>query len=79
MKNINKIISLLMLPTFLFSHGVSKSTVDAMANASLMDYLYFGAEHMVTGYDHILFPSEESEIRTELCLKLIFGSEKLYF
>ena len=26
-----------------------------MANASLMDYLYFGAEHMVTGYDHILF------------------------
>ena len=44
-----------MLPTFLFSHGVSKSTVDAMANASLMDYLYFGAEHMVTGYDHILF------------------------
>ena len=26
-----------------------------MANASISDYIYFGAEHMVTGYDHILF------------------------
>ena len=55
MKNIKKIISLFIFPGFLFSHGVSKSTIDAMADASLMDYLYFGAEHMVTGYDHILF------------------------
>ncbi|MBI44999.1 MAG: hypothetical protein CMG66_02395 [Candidatus Marinimicrobia bacterium] len=39
----------------LFPHGVSQDTVDAMANASLKDYVYFGAEHMVTGYDHILF------------------------
>ena len=44
-----------MLSGFLLSHGVSKSTVDAMVDASLMDYLYFGAEHMITGYDHILF------------------------
>ena len=36
-------------------HGVSESTSQAMINASLLDYLYFGAEHMVTGYDHILF------------------------
>ena len=55
MNYINKIISFFILSGFLFSHGVSKSTVDAMANASLMDYLYFGAEHMVTGYDHIFF------------------------
>ena len=26
-----------------------------MSSASLMDFVYFGAEHMVTGYDHILF------------------------
>ena len=39
----------------LFPHGVSQNTVDAMVNASLKDYVYFGAEHMVTGYDHILF------------------------
>tara|TARA_B100001250_G_scaffold385648_1_gene381543 strand:- start:543 stop:1280 length:738 start_codon:yes stop_codon:yes gene_type:complete len=55
MTNVYKISSLFIFLNTLFSHGVSKSTVDAMASASLMDYLYFGAEHMVTGYDHILF------------------------
>jgi len=55
MKRFNKIILPSMLLSFLFPHGVSESTVDAMANATLWDYLYFGAEHMVTGYDHILF------------------------
>ncbi len=51
----NKILLLLIFMEFIFPHGVSKSTVDAMADASLLDYLWFGAEHMVTGYDHILF------------------------
>ncbi|MBI64962.1 MAG: hypothetical protein CMG64_01535 [Candidatus Marinimicrobia bacterium] len=51
----NKILLLLIFTEFIFPHGVSKSTVDAMADASLLDYLWFGAEHMVTGYDHILF------------------------
>jgi len=37
------------------SHGVPESTINAMADASLIDFIYFGAEHMVTGYDHILF------------------------
>ena len=40
---------------FIFPHGVSESTANAMEKASLMDFVYFGAEHMVTGYDHILF------------------------
>ena len=44
---------------FLFSpilcHGVSESTAKEMIDASLSDYLWFGAEHMITGYDHILF------------------------
>jgi len=55
MKRFNKIILPSMFLSFLFPHGVSESTVDAMANATLWEYLYFGAEHMVTGYDHILF------------------------
>ena len=55
MKYINKIITLFIFSSFIFPHGVSESTVQAMADATLMDYLYFGAEHMVTGYDHILF------------------------
>ena len=45
----------LSLPLFGWAHGVSKSTINAMADASISDYIYFGAEHMVTGYDHILF------------------------
>ena len=52
-----KLLLLLLLSTpFIgWSHGVSQSIIDAMADASLMDFIYFGAEHMVTGYDHILF------------------------
>ena len=55
MKKNNRIISSFIFLSFLFPHGVSESTIDAMVDASLMDYLYFGAKHMVTGYDHILF------------------------
>ena len=55
MKKSNKIIALLVFFQSLYGHGVSESTVNAMANASLMDFIYFGGEHMVTGYDHILF------------------------
>ncbi|MAR30524.1 MAG: hypothetical protein CMG24_06335 [Candidatus Marinimicrobia bacterium] len=55
MIKIYKIIPLFTLFQIAFSHGVSQSTVKAMSNASLWDYIYFGAEHMVTGYDHILF------------------------
>ena len=52
-----KLLLLLLLctPFIGWSHGVSQSIIDAMADASLMDFIYFGAEHMVTGYDHILF------------------------
>ena len=46
---------LLCMPLIGRSHGVSESTVSAMADASLIDFIYFGAEHMVTGYDHVLF------------------------
>ena len=46
---------LLCLPMIGWSHDVPESTLNAMADASLIDFIYFGAEHMVTGYDHILF------------------------
>ena len=46
---------LLCVPLIGWAHGVPESTVKAMADASLIDFIYFGAEHMVTGYDHILF------------------------
>ena len=46
---------LLCIPFIGRSHGVPESTIKAMTDASLIDFIYFGAEHMVTGYDHILF------------------------
>ena len=55
MKQYHKIITLFISSGFIFPHGVSESTANAMAHASLMNFVYFGAEHMVTGYDHILF------------------------
>ena len=55
MKQYHKIITLFISSGFIFPHGVSESTANAMAHASLMNFIYFGAEHMVTGYDHILF------------------------
>ena len=45
----------LCVPLIGWSHDVPASTLDAMADASLIDFIYFGAEHMLTGYDHILF------------------------
>ena len=67
MSKLNKIILLLISFQFLLGHGVSESTVSAMANASLMDFIYFGGEHMVTGYDHILF-----------LIGVVFFSNKLF-
>ena len=45
----------LCMPLICWAHGVSESTVKKMTDASLIDYVYFGAEHMLTGYDHIFF------------------------
>ena len=55
MDNFYKIISLFIFSKVVFAHGVSEQTAKAMSDASLWEYAYFGAEHMVTGYDHILF------------------------
>ena len=50
-----KLLLLLCIPLIGWSHGVPESTIIAMTNASLIEFIYFGAEHMITGYDHILF------------------------
>jgi hypothetical protein len=51
----NKIISLTMLLSFSFSHGISDSDKSEMVHGSLTDFILLGAKHMITGYDHILF------------------------
>ena len=49
------LLLLLCVPLIGLSHGVPESTINAMSDASLLRWCRFGAEHMVTGYDHILF------------------------
>ena len=38
-----------------FAHGVSAADKAFMEQGGLMAFLYLGAKHMVTGYDHLLF------------------------
>ncbi len=54
-------ITLLLLPLFataVFAHGVSESDkvfIEQISGMQLIAYIYLGAKHMVTGYDHLLF------------------------
>src|SRR5688500_7813375 len=44
----------LLMPT-LDAHGMSAADRAWMEQAGLLAFLYLGAKHMVTGYDHLLF------------------------
>ena len=55
MQNRYKIFLLFLFSGFIFSHGISESDKTEIIQGSLIDYLYLGAKHMITGYDHILF------------------------
>ncbi len=37
------------------AHGISEASSQTMAHGGVLDYIWLGAEHMVTGYDHLLF------------------------
>lgn len=44
--------------TTAFAHGVDeddKSYIEANVGVNIVPYIYLGAKHMVTGYDHLLF------------------------
>lgn len=48
----------LCLPFALFAHGVDESTrafLQQHSGVQFIPFLYIGAKHMVTGYDHLLF------------------------
>ena len=55
MLNLRNIISLFLFSGLIFSHGISESDKSEIIQGTLIDYLYLGAKHMITGYDHILF------------------------
>ena len=49
---------LVAVPDAAFAHGVAegdKGYIQEISGVHLMSFLYLGAKHMVTGYDHILF------------------------
>lgn len=51
-------IMILFWPLAAFSHGVDDSTRDFLlknTGVQIVPFLYIGAKHMVTGYDHLLF------------------------
>src|SRR5215204_5543115 len=50
--------ALLWLPALAEAHGVSDkdaSFVESISGAAIAPFMYLGAKHMVTGYDHLLF------------------------
>ena len=50
------LIGLLVLaPVLLHAHGVSDADQELLNKGGLWSYIYVGAKHMVTGYDHLLF------------------------
>ena len=55
MKQIHKLILLFISTGLIFAHGIPDSDKTQITQGSLFDYLYLGAKHMITGYDHILF------------------------
>ena len=49
---------LLLLPILAFAHGVTgrdASFLEQSAGLNVMAFMYLGAKHMVTGYDHLLY------------------------
>lgn len=38
-----------------YGHGISETSREIMTTGTTADYIWLGAEHMVTGYDHLLF------------------------
>ena len=52
------IFSLTLLPTAALAHAVAegdKGYIQEISGINILPFIYLGAKHMVTGYDHILF------------------------
>ena len=53
-----RLFLLLYITTFVtsaYGHGISLEQQEAMLNGGNLQYLWLGTEHMLTGYDHLLF------------------------
>ena len=48
-------LTLLLLPAAALAHGISDEQKQRMLEGGYGHYVILGAEHMLTGYDHLLF------------------------
>jgi hypothetical protein len=46
---------LALLPLVAFAHGISDEDKQRMLDGGYIQYIWLGASHMLTGYDHLLF------------------------
>ncbi len=46
---------ILLVPVLVFGHDVSGGDRELLENGGLLAYIWVGAKHMLTGYDHLLF------------------------
>ncbi len=54
----NLILFYLLIPVFLIAHGVTtgdQGYIQEINGVNFVPFMYLGAKHMVTGYDHLLF------------------------
>jgi len=56
-RNLNILVFLcvVLFPTLLLAHDVSAGDQAILDNGGLLSYIWVGAKHMLTGYDHLLF------------------------
>lgn len=49
------VLLLALLPIIAFAHGISDEDKQRMLDGGYIQYMWLGASHMLTGYDHLLF------------------------
>ncbi|PRP65758.1 HupE/UreJ family protein [Nonlabens agnitus] len=49
------VLFFILIPALGMAHGVSSTDQATLDNGDLWSYIYVGAKHMLTGYDHLLF------------------------
>lgn len=55
MKMVFLFILSLLLYTSAYAHGISQADTQAMIDGGNLHYIWLGATHMLSGYDHLLF------------------------
>lgn len=49
------VLLLVLLPVMALAHGISDEDKQRMLDGGYLQYIWLGASHMLTGYDHLLF------------------------